>query len=128
YLVDYAHAVIDAGADAVIGHHPHIPQGIEIYKGNPVFYSLGNTVCGFYNKKYTNNFLAALRIKGIRCVTAEIIPISGDNSVMQFSPRLLEGEDSSKEIARIVQLSAPFGTRITDINGRGVIYLPDGRR
>ncbi|MGL4369079.1 MAG: CapA family protein, partial [Spirochaetota bacterium] len=52
YLVDYAHAVIDAGADAVIGHHPHIPQGIEIYKGKPVFYSLGNTVCGFYNKKY----------------------------------------------------------------------------
>ncbi|MBE5823709.1 MAG: CapA family protein [Butyrivibrio sp.] len=33
---------IDFGADAVIGHHPHICQGIEEYKGRPIFYSLGN--------------------------------------------------------------------------------------
>ena len=37
-----AHACIDAGADAVIGAHPHILQGIEYYKGKPIMYSLGN--------------------------------------------------------------------------------------
>jgi AmmeMemoRadiSam system protein B len=37
-----AHALIDAGADAVIGHHPHVVQPIEVYKNVPIFYSLGN--------------------------------------------------------------------------------------
>jgi poly-gamma-glutamate synthesis protein (capsule biosynthesis protein) len=34
--------MIDAGADAVVGHHTHIISGFEIYKGKPIFYSLGN--------------------------------------------------------------------------------------
>jgi len=34
--------LIDWGVDAIIGHHPHVPQGWEIYKGKPIFYSLGN--------------------------------------------------------------------------------------
>jgi hypothetical protein len=37
-----AHAVIDAGADVFVGHGPNITRGIEIYKGRPIFYSLGN--------------------------------------------------------------------------------------
>jgi hypothetical protein len=37
-----AHAAIDEGADAFVGHGPHILRGIEIYKGKPIFYSLGN--------------------------------------------------------------------------------------
>ena len=39
---DAAHSFIDAGADLVVGHHPHVLQGAEIYKGKYVFYSLGN--------------------------------------------------------------------------------------
>ncbi|MGH8303182.1 MAG: CapA family protein, partial [Steroidobacteraceae bacterium] len=45
-LADYerplAHAVIDAGADVVIGHHAHIARGIEIYRGRPIYHGLGN--------------------------------------------------------------------------------------
>jgi hypothetical protein len=45
-IADYqpvvAHAAIDAGADIVLGHHPHILKGIEFYKGGLIFYSLGN--------------------------------------------------------------------------------------
>lgn len=37
-------AAVDAGADAVIGHHPHIPQRVALVDGRPVFYSLGNLV------------------------------------------------------------------------------------
>jgi len=37
-----AHAVIDAGAHALLGHHPHILKGVEVYRGAPIFYSLGN--------------------------------------------------------------------------------------
>ncbi len=36
------HRLIDAGADLIIGHHPHVPQGYEIYKGKAIYYSLGN--------------------------------------------------------------------------------------
>lgn len=41
YQVAVAHAAIDAGADMVVGHAPHLPKGIEIYQGKPIFYSLG---------------------------------------------------------------------------------------
>lgn len=40
-----AQAAIDAGADAVIGHHAHILRGIEVYKGKPIYHNLGNFVC-----------------------------------------------------------------------------------
>ncbi|NYE23152.1 CapA family protein [Pigmentiphaga litoralis] len=41
YQVEVAHAAIDAGADLVVGHAPHIPKAIEMYKGKPIFYSIG---------------------------------------------------------------------------------------
>ena len=41
YQVTVAHAAIDAGADPVVGHSPHIPKAVEVYKGRVVFYSLG---------------------------------------------------------------------------------------
>ena len=44
FLQDFARACIDAGAHAVIGHGPHILRGIEIHKGRPIFYSLGNFI------------------------------------------------------------------------------------
>ncbi len=42
YQRDVAHAAIDAGAGAILGHHPHILKGVEFYKGCPIFYSMGN--------------------------------------------------------------------------------------
>jgi poly-gamma-glutamate synthesis protein (capsule biosynthesis protein) len=39
-----ARTMIDAGADAVVGGHPHVTQGAEIYRGRPIIYSLGNFV------------------------------------------------------------------------------------
>ncbi len=42
FLITFARAMIDAGADVVVGHGPHILQGIEIYKGKPILYSLAN--------------------------------------------------------------------------------------
>ncbi|MFA6003650.1 MAG: CapA family protein [Elusimicrobiota bacterium] len=39
---EFAHLAIDSGADIIIGHHPHVVQPLEIYKGKPIIYSLGN--------------------------------------------------------------------------------------
>jgi poly-gamma-glutamate capsule biosynthesis protein CapA/YwtB (metallophosphatase superfamily) len=44
FLVQAAHAAIDAGADIFVAHGPHVLRGIEIYKGKPIFYSLGNFI------------------------------------------------------------------------------------
>ena len=44
-----AHEVIDYGADAVLGSHPYVTQGIEMYKGKPIFYSLGNFIFDMSN-------------------------------------------------------------------------------
>lgn len=46
YQMELSHAAVDAGADLVIGAHPHVLQGIEYYRGVPVVYSLGNFVFG----------------------------------------------------------------------------------
>ncbi len=43
-IEEFAHACVDAGADAFVGHGPHVLRGIEVYKGKPIFYSLGNFV------------------------------------------------------------------------------------
>ncbi len=51
---DACHEMIDAGADAIICHHPHVPQGIEEYNGGVIVYSLGNFLfdTGPYQKKH----------------------------------------------------------------------------
>ena len=44
FVTKFAHQAIDEGADIFVGHGPHFPLGIEIYKGKPIFYSVGNLV------------------------------------------------------------------------------------
>ncbi|MFF0952766.1 CapA family protein [Rhizobium leguminosarum] len=44
FLIDYAHAAVDQGADVFMGHGPHALRGIEIYRGRPIFYGLGQFV------------------------------------------------------------------------------------
>jgi poly-gamma-glutamate synthesis protein (capsule biosynthesis protein) len=42
FLIDFAHKLIDNGADMYVGHGNHAIQGVEIYKGRPIFYALGS--------------------------------------------------------------------------------------
>ena len=44
FIPAFARAMIDAGADLVVGHGPHLLRGLELYKGKPIFYSLGNFI------------------------------------------------------------------------------------
>lgn len=44
FIPEFAHRMIDEGADLVVGHGPHLLRGMEIYKGKPIFYSLGNFI------------------------------------------------------------------------------------
>jgi len=44
FAADFARAAIDAGADVVVGHGPHLTMGVELHKGRPIFHSLGNFI------------------------------------------------------------------------------------
>jgi len=58
-----AQRMIDAGADAVIGGHPHVTQGVELYRGKPIIYSLGNFVFdGFHESATTTGWLLRLSL------------------------------------------------------------------
>ena len=64
-----ARRMIDAGADAVVGTHPHVTQDVETYQGKPVFYSLGNFVFdGFTKPSETTGWLLSLEVdkEGVR--------------------------------------------------------------
>lgn len=52
-----AHKIIDAGADVLIGSHPHVVQEMEIYKSKPIFYSLGNFIFDQYFSRETQEGL-----------------------------------------------------------------------
>lgn len=77
YQVTMAHALIDAGADAVIGAHPHVLQGVEYYKGKPVFYSLGNFI--FY-QSIERTAVAKLKLASDGTPTWQLIPARAANA------------------------------------------------
>ncbi len=52
FLRDFAHQCIDKGANAIIGHGPHLLRPIEIYKNKPIFYSLGDFTLQLYNVQF----------------------------------------------------------------------------
>ena len=52
-----AHELIDYGADIVVGAHPHVPQGVEMYKGKPICYSLGNFMFDLGTESTLNDYM-----------------------------------------------------------------------
>jgi len=72
--VALAHLMIDSGADAVIGGHPHVTQNIETYKGKPIFYSLGNFVFnGFDDDDSNTGWLVRLTLQDNQPIESEIV-------------------------------------------------------
>lgn len=77
YQSDMAHALIEAGADAVIGAHPHVLQGVEIYKGKPIFYSLGNFI--FY-QNIEQTAIAKLTFTADKKACWQLLPAKASDS------------------------------------------------
>ncbi len=69
---------IDAGADVVIGSHPHVLQGIEYYKGRPICYSLGNFI---FNNSVYDTMLAEVRLSGDKAGLRIVPCVSAGNQV-----------------------------------------------
>ncbi len=105
--VTFAHDVVKAGADLIIGHHPHVLQGIERYKSGVIVYSLGNLIFGGKNQEAheTALFEARLTKGGIRY---RLIPVL----VERWRARELRGERSERVIRHVRQLSQVFPNSI----------------
>ncbi len=80
-----ARLAIDHGADLVIGHHPHVVQPLEWYRGRLIAYSLGNFIFASYSETATGALLR-VRFEGERPVAAELIPLDVTNARRAFRP------------------------------------------
>jgi poly-gamma-glutamate synthesis protein (capsule biosynthesis protein) len=82
--IELAHKLIDAGADIVIGAHPHVVEGIEIYKGKPIFYSLGNLIFDQYFSVDTQEELGVKIAVNKNNFTINLLPIKSEANSLRF--------------------------------------------
>jgi poly-gamma-glutamate synthesis protein (capsule biosynthesis protein) len=108
YVVDAFRALADAGADCVIGHHPHVPQGIEWWSGRPIIYSLGNFA--FYQPTTLHyrkiGFCVSLRCAGGRVEAIELHPYR----ITDEGLRRLDTKSAQAFGRDLTRLSRPFRT------------------
>jgi len=123
YQTELARASVDAGADLVLGGHAHVLQGIEMYKGVPIVYSMGNLIFDFKipfftaASKQTFLFRCTLKKGGVK--NPGFVPCwSGDFE----KPRILSPRSGKgKDIVELMQgLSEPLGAKI-EVRGERVL-------
>lgn len=123
YQVEMAHTAIDCGADIVFGHHPHVPQPIEIYKGKPIFYSLGNYAFGSYSRKTPISFAARVVLEKDRIDSIRLYPVIVDNYEVMFRPASAGKVRAEEIICYLNEISEPFGTVINYKDGVGIVDM-----
>ena len=108
--VKNAHRAIDAGADMVLAHHPHVIQGVEFYKGGLIAYSLGDFVFDHYSRKTGEAFIlgAEMGPDGVTGVTAT--PVYLDE---YGRPEVVTGSAASTILGRLKSISSPLGSTVT---------------
>jgi poly-gamma-glutamate synthesis protein (capsule biosynthesis protein) len=106
-----AHLAIDEGVDVVIGHHPHVLQGITEYRGKIIAFSLGNFCFGANrNPKDKDTMIFQLFLtkdeQGIT-ISHHLIPASISSSAKynDFRPKVLSGSEGERVLAKIDDLS-----------------------
>ena len=106
YVVEAFRALAEAGADCVIGHHPHVPQGLEVRDGRLIAYSLGNFVFFQPSELYyrRTGFCLMIHVRGNRLSSYELLPyrITGQGL------RKLDSREGSKFLSEIGRISEPL--------------------
>lgn len=96
-----AQTLIEQGADLIIGHHPHVVQDIALYKGVPVFYSLGNFIFDQYFSPDVQKGLA-LSVD-VYEGDIELIPVTSIGS--RVSPQLMDAEEKKEFLTDLAKIS-----------------------
>ncbi len=125
YQVNLGRLAVDAGADLVLGTHPHTLQGLERYRGALIFYSLGNFAFGSYSQKVKDGVLARMTFRGrveraggvVEPVWDQVllVPLDVFNPEVFFQPQPASGARAASILADLGRISAPFGTRIEPV-------------
>jgi poly-gamma-glutamate capsule biosynthesis protein CapA/YwtB (metallophosphatase superfamily) len=124
YQHDLGHLAIDSGADAVLGTHPHILQGIEIYKSKPILYSLGNYAFGSRSHRAADSALVQMRFSGRSLAGLTVFPLDVDNTHLDFDPQLATGARAQRIGAHLALLSAALGTKLRPNGDRWQLDIP----
>ncbi len=109
---ELAHEMIDLGADLIIGHHPHVIQGIENYKDRYIVYSLGNCSFGGNTNPFNDDILLfqqrfKLTADGVIPAEARVIPcrVSSKKYTNDFMPTPFEGDEIRRVLDRVESFS-----------------------
>lgn len=121
YQTQLGRAAIEAGAAAVLGHHPHILQGVERYKDGVILYSLGNFAFGSYSNTATRSVIALLTFRNGQWHELRMIPLNVRNAEVVFQPRPLTGGDADEVVGLLQQLSQSLGTTLENRDGIAVL-------
>ena len=124
YQRETAHRAIAQGAALVVGHHPHVLQGVEFYRDGVIFYSLGNFVFGSYSQHCRTSIIARLEFSSAgKLQKVEAIPVWVYNPEVNFQPRPLSGKEGEAVADELREISRPFGTQISYDPASGRITL-----
>ncbi|NLG25691.1 MAG: CapA family protein, partial [Clostridiales bacterium] len=113
--VRYGHMAVDRGADLVLGHHPHVVNGIEVYKGVNIVYSLGNfSFGGKRNPKDKDTFIFQQQFTvqdgEILSTEPSVIPcrITSSSSYNNYQPTPVTGQAADQILKKIEYYSRKF--------------------
>ena len=104
--VALAHLAVDAGADLVLGHHPHVVQGLERYKQGVICYSLGNFIFPSKNPRAQETVMLRATIADGRLQDVELIPMR----IYGYQPRPLADLERTALARRISDLCTVVGS------------------
>lgn len=111
-----AEALIDAGGDAIIGHHPHVVQDITFYKGRPIFYSLGNFIFDQYWNEHVRTGLGLTVTVTEDEITYE--PIAFTTKDVRNQPALMDAQSERLLIERVFgRTTAPDWITVSRFEG-----------
>jgi poly-gamma-glutamate synthesis protein (capsule biosynthesis protein) len=116
---------IDAGADLVVVHHPHVAHPVAVYHGKPILLSLGNYAFGTPGKEWLHlGWLANAVIHAKKLQRVELIPIDVQNRRVFFRPEPLAGNELDAALTKMAADSRPYGASLRiSHEGRGRVIL-----
>lgn len=95
-----ARSLIEHGADAVIGHHPHVVQDIAVYEGAPIFYSLGNFVFDqYFSTDVQQGLMVRMTVDAAHRIAFQLVPITSVHS--RNAPRVMDVDASVQFLDRL---------------------------
>lgn len=106
YQKEIAEACTNAGASLVIGHHPHVIQGIERKGASLIFYSFGNFAFDMADDDTYASYVALVNLKKNTLPSAEIFPVRIDKK--SYAPSIAKGEEGNKILTDTILYSTQF--------------------